>query len=169
MILVAGFGNLLHRDDAFGVQLLQRLRQNLQWPSEVKLLEAGIGGMHFVQELFDGYRAVVVLDAIEGNTPGEVRVLEANVSDLRTLPTRLQRDLLADVHYAEPGRAMAMAKALDRLPLRAYIVGCVPALVDLGIGMSPEVEAALPVAEARLMELLESLLQSKEVGGGGHG
>ncbi|MCL6568540.1 MAG: hydrogenase maturation protease [Deinococcota bacterium] len=165
MILVAGFGNLLHRDDAFGVRLLQRLRANPLLPARVRLLEAGIGGMHFVHELFNSYQAVVVLDAVEGDIPGEVHVLEASVSDPRTLTIRLQRDLLADVHYAEPGRAMAMAKALNRLPPKVYIVGCVPSVIDLGLGMSAEVEAALPVAEAQLMELLESLYQSEEVRG----
>ncbi|MGK0619531.1 hydrogenase maturation protease [Meiothermus cerbereus] len=165
MILVVGFGNLLHRDDAFGVRLLERLRDNPKLPSEVKLLDAGIGGMHFVQELFSSYRAVVILDAVEGETPGTVRILEASVTDPRTLPPRVERDMLADLHYAEPGRAMAMAKALDKLPPRAYIVGCVPAMIDLGIGMSPEVEQALPVAEIKLMELLTNLLRVEEVGG----
>ena len=165
MILVAGFGNLLHRDDAFGVRLLERLRKNPRLPSEVKLLDAGIGGMHFVQELFSGYRAVVILDAVEGQTPGLVRILEANVTDPRTLPARVERDMLADLHYAEPGRAMAMAKALDKLPPRAYIVGCVPAVIDLGIGLSPEVENALPLAETRLMELLTHLFQTEEAKG----
>ncbi len=165
MILVAGFGNLLHRDDAFGVRLLERLRGNPNLPPEVRLLDAGIGGMHFVQELFSGYRAVVILDAVEGLTPGAVRVLEASVTDPRTLPPRVERDMLADLHYAEPGRAMAMAKALDRLPPRAYIVGCVPAVIDLGLGMSPAVEDALPVAEVKLIELLTKLQKTQEVGG----
>lgn len=164
MILVAGFGNLLHRDDAFGVRLLEQLRENPGLPPQVKLLEAGIGGMHFVQELFNGYRAVVVLDAVEGQNPGQVRVLQAQVTDPRTLPPRVARDLLADLHYAEPGRAMAMARALDMLPPRAFIVGCVPSVIDLGIGLSPEVEKALPIAEARLTELLTSLLRAEEVG-----
>jgi hydrogenase maturation protease len=165
MILVAGFGNLLHRDDAFGVRLLERLRNHPKLPPEVKLLDAGIGGMHFVQELFQGYAAVVILDAVEGQTPGTVRILEASVTDPRTLPARVERDMLADLHYAEPGRAMAMAKALDTLPPQAYILGCVPAVIDLGIGLSPEVENALPLAEARLMELLTSLLEAEEVRG----
>lgn len=164
MILVAGFGNLLHRDDAFGVRLLERLRDNPELPPEVKLLDAGIGGMHFVQELFSGYRAVVILDAVEGETPGAVRILEASVTDPRTLPPRVERDMLADLHYAEPGRAMAMAKALDKLPPKAYIVGCVPAVIDLGLGMSPEVENALPIAETKLIKLLKNLLKAEEVG-----
>ncbi|WP_299433662.1 hydrogenase maturation protease [uncultured Meiothermus sp.] len=164
MILVAGFGNLLHRDDAFGVRLLERLQDNPNLSPRVRLFDAGIGGMHFVQELFCGYRAVVILDAVQGQTPGQVRVLQADVTDPRTLPPRLKRDMLADLHYAEPGRAMAMAKALDTLPPRAYIVGCVPAAIDLGIGMSPEAENALPIAEARLTELLTSLLRAEEVG-----
>ena len=158
MILVVGFGNVLHSDDGFGVRLLERLRRNPNLPSNVRFLDAGIGGIHFVQELLQEHEAVVILDALEGKVPGEVRVLEAKVADPRTLPSRAQRDVLADIHYTEPGRAMALAKALNKLPKETYIVGCVPKVIDLNIGLSPEVEAALPVAERRALELIKSLV-----------
>jgi len=163
MILVAGFGNVLHADDGFGVWLLQQLQENPKLPEGVKLLDAGIGGIHFVQELFRGYSGVVILDALEGEAPGTVRVLGADVTDPRSLPPRIARNLLADLHYAEPGRALAMAKALGQLPARTYIVGCVAKRIELGLGLSAEVESVLPIAEIQVLELLQHLVQLEEV------
>lgn len=160
-LLIAGFGNVLREDDAFGVRLLERLRQT-PLPDGVRLLEAGIGGISLVQDLLDNFDALIVLDALEGNelegdTVGTVRVLEANVMDPRTLPARAARDVFADLHYAEPGRAMALARALGHLPERAFIVGCVIKRSEIGIGMSLEVEAALEEALARTLGLIETL------------
>lgn len=163
-ILVAGFGNVLREDDAFGIRLLERLRARAEaWP-DVSFFEAGIGGINFVQELQDGFDAAVVLDALEGEeqaAPGAVRVFEAQVLDPRTLPVHEARDALADIHYTEPGRAMALARALERLPARTFIVGCVARRCELGLELTPEVEAALEVAEARAVELIENLLENR--------
>lgn len=160
-ILVAGFGNVLREDDAFGIRLLERLRiRATEFPS-VRFFEAGIGGINFVQELQDGFDALIVLDALEAEdqaAPGTVRVLEAQVLDPRQMPVHVARDALADIHYAEPGRAMALAKALDRLPAKSFIVGCVALRCELGLELTPLVEAALPIAEIRVAELIEGLL-----------
>ncbi len=160
-ILVAGFGNVLREDDAFGVRLLERLRERASDWSGVRFFEAGIGGINFVQELQDGFDAVIVLDALEGehqDVPGTVRVLEAQVLDPRDMPISVSRDALADIHYAEPGRAMALAKALERLPAKTFIVGCVALRCELGLELTPLIEAALPLAEARAVALIEGLL-----------
>ncbi len=65
-VLVAGMGNVLRRDDGFGVEVAQRLTRSAVLPGEVKIIEVGIGGVHLVQELMDGYEALVIIDAVEG-------------------------------------------------------------------------------------------------------
>lgn len=163
-ILVAGFGNVLREDDAFGIRLLERLRVRQEAWQGVRFFEAGIGGINFVQELQDHFDAVVVLDALEGeenDIPGTVRVLEAEVFDPRSLTVMQSRDALADIHYAEPGRAMALAKALECLPAKSYIVGCVAARCEMGLELTPQVGAALENAEARAVELIEGLLNAE--------
>jgi len=144
-VLVAGMGNVLRRDDGFGVELANRLAAAGTLPPHVKVIEVGIGGIHLVQELMGGYDALIVVDALErGSPPGTVHVLEAEVPDLMTWGDDQRGEFLADMHYTTPTRAMILARALNVLPPTVYLVGCQPAQVDeFEIGLSAIVERAV--------------------------
>jgi len=104
-ILVAGMGNLLRRDDGFGVIVAQRLLDG-PIPDGVTVMEVGIGGIHMVQALFDPTDGLVVLDAVDlGRHPGTIVVIQPEVTDLATLSLSERHDQLADMHYATPSRA----------------------------------------------------------------
>lgn len=144
-ILVAGFGNVLRHDDAFGVVIAQRLRLE-SLPSGVVIHEAGIAGLTLVQELFDGYDGLVVIDAVDrGAEPGTLFELEPTIPDVQALDSDQQFDFFADMHYAEPGRAMALAQALGALPRSVVVVGCQVGRdeEEYGLGFSPAVDAIL--------------------------
>ncbi len=146
--LIAGMGNILRRDDGFGVEVARRLAHWPGLPADVKVIEVGIGGIHLVQELMDGYDRLLVIDAVErGSQPGTTHVLQAEVPDLDTWPEIQRQDFLADMHYTTPSKAMILAKALGVLPPQVFIVGCQPAEVDdLGMGLSDPVEQAIMAA-----------------------
>lgn len=78
-------------------------------------------------------------------------------ADLRGQTLDATRDAFADIHYAEPGRALALAKAVGVLPAAVYLVGCAPAGCALGDGLSAAVAAALDEAEQALWDLLARL------------
>ena len=152
-ILVAGVGNVLQGDDGFGVELAWRLSKR-QWPSGVKVIETGIGGMSIVQELMLGYDAVLLLDAHRsGGAPGSVRLLEPTLPDLSGLDAHALRDYFADTHYATPMRALSLLEHLGHLPRRVAVVGCEPTAHEgLRIGLSAPVAAALDRAEAMAVD-----------------
>lgn len=152
-VLISGMGNVLRRDDGFGVEVARRLAQEqgriaTEHGACVKIIEVGIGGIHLVQELMDGYDMLVVVDAIEQDSPpGTVHVLEAEVDDLGNWSEDERGDFLADMHYTTPSKAMILAKALGVLPPSVFIVGCQPAEVgELGIGLSEPVARAVTAA-----------------------
>ncbi|MBI5033730.1 MAG: hydrogenase maturation protease [Chloroflexi bacterium] len=151
-VLIAGMGNVLRRDDGFGVHVAKQLATANNLPMNVKLIEVGIGGIHLVHELMSGYDALIVLDAVErGTRPGTLHTLKATVPDLNTWDENRRRDFLADMHYTTPSRAMILAKALGVLPRQTFIIGCQSADADeLGIGLSEPVERA---AQATLGEI----------------
>ena len=144
-VLIAGMGNVLRRDDGFGVEIANRLSAAGTLPANVKVIEVGIGGIHLVQELMGGYEALIIIDALErGSPPGTVHVLEADVPDLKSWGDDQRGDFLADMHYTTPTKAMILAKALGVLPPIVYLVGCQPAEVDdFEIGMSAIVACAV--------------------------
>jgi hydrogenase maturation protease len=154
-VLVAGVGNVLRSDDGFGVVAAQRLLDE-QLPPEVEVLDFGIGGIHLVQELLDPVDALVIIDATDlGRPPGAVAVVRPDVRD----PTG--PDDLADMHYATPERALMLARALNVLPERVWIVGCQPADAEtLGEGLSAAAAAAVEPAVAEIKRLVASVLGS---------
>lgn len=161
-VLIAGMGNVLRRDDGFGVEVVRRLANGNGLPEGVKVVDVGIGGIHLVQELMSGYDALVLIDAVQRNSPpGTMHLLEAEVLELTAWPQRQRDDFLADTHYATPSKALILAKALDVLPSKVFIVGCQPEAYEvLGIGLSEAVAPAVESAIGRVNALLNKLLAS---------
>lgn len=162
-ILIAGVGNVLRQDDGFGVEVVLRLLEQGPLPEGVKAMETGIGGIHIVQELMDGYDALLLIDAVSrGGAPGQLYLLEADVEDIRTRSLDEQHDFLADMHYSNPTRALMLAKALNVLPSQVYILGCETAAHDdFALGLSPAVLDAVPPALDRIDAWVAQLSREK--------
>ncbi len=162
-VLVAGVGNQLRADDAFGVEVAHRLMA-MDLPMGVKVVETGIGGIALVQELQEGYDALVVIDAVDrGRPPGHVMLIAVEVPHVDDMGWGERYDFLADVHLATPERTLIMSKALGVLPERTLMVGCQPVDAETpGIPMSPEVTAACDVAVREILRHLDELLAQAE-------
>ena len=156
-VLIAGMGNILRRDDGFGVAVAQRL-QAVELPSHVTVVEVGTGGISLVQELMapPGFDVLLLLDAVQSDGPaGSVIILDADVPELDEFPDAVRRDYLADMHYAVPSRALVLAKALGVLPPKTLIVGCKPEVHEaFEIGLSRPVNEAVEAAVERVRALL---------------
>jgi hydrogenase maturation protease len=157
-ILVAGVGNVLWGDDGFGVEVIQRLR-NEPLPGDVRLTEIGTGGINLVQDLMDPFEALVVIDAVDhGRNPGTVMLIDPEVADVEEMAPMEKYDFLADMHYTKPERAFMLAKALGWLPEQFVLLGCQPEDVErLGTGLSEPVAAAVDVAVAEVHRLVAEL------------
>ncbi len=158
-VLVAGFGNVLRADDAFGVEVARRLEQ-LDLPEGVKVVETSIAGIVLVHELQEGWDALIVVDTVDrGRPPGNVMLIEPDVIDVNALSDEERHDLLADMHVATPWRALMLARALGVLPPQVLEVGCQPVDPE-GVGqeMSPPVAAAVDVAVKEILTHIDGLL-----------
>lgn len=164
-ILVAGMGNVLRGDDAFGIRVVQALEQHNALPADVRLYEAGIAGIPFVQELMDGYDALIVADAVDRQSqPGSVFVLEPAIAKPDESDLSRVHQTMVDAHYADPAKVLLLASALNVCPPRVFIVGCQPAWVEEACAeMTPAVGCAVPLAVEQILLLVESLQRSQDV------
>ena len=158
-ILIAGIGNVLRGDDGFGVEVAQALAHRGRILKGVTVFEAGIAGVPLVQELMDGYEALILADAVERDgEPGTVYVIEPDIADPAALDAAAFHSSLADAHYTEPSKVLTLARALGVLPPRVFLVGCQPAGYDeLGAELSETVRRAVEVAVRRIESLVENL------------
>ena len=149
--LIVGFGNVLLGDDGFGVEVIKRLACS-ELPPGVETMEVGIGGVHFVLRLMEGFDAAIVVDAVRGGQPpGTLYVFTPGAA----APGAHGGQSL-DPHFAEPARAMQLARALGFLPDRVTVLGCEPAISELGISLSVAVDAVVDRAVQKICEMVSS-------------
>lgn len=163
-VLVAGMGNDLCQDDGFGIVTVRRFVA-AGAPDGVRVIEPGSGGISLVQDLMDGYEALIIVDAVDrGGEPGAVYLLETEVPRFAELSEEEQRAFIGDMHATVPSRVLTLARALGVLPGVIYILGCQPMAYDLGMGLSAPVERGVTEAVNRLKELTSTLMEDAITG-----
>ena len=157
MILIAGIGNIFLGDDAFGVEVVQRL-MNRKLPGRVKATDFGIRGFDLAYALLDGVDVTILVDACpRGGTPGTVYVIEP---DLNTLNSPEAEQAAVDAHSMNPMNVIRMAKSMGGELKRILLVGCEPATLGLEeghMGLSAPVAAAVDEAVIVLESLVEKI------------
>jgi hydrogenase maturation protease len=144
-VLVAGIGNIFHSDDGFGSEVARRLVTET-WPEGVKVADFGIRGIHLAYELLDGYETAILIDATQqGGEPGTVYVIEPDVDSIET-ENGLAEAGIADAHGMDPASVLALLRSLGGGVGRLYVVGCEPADVEEGMGLSEPVAQAVDEA-----------------------
>ncbi|HEY7056857.1 MAG TPA: hydrogenase maturation protease [Vicinamibacterales bacterium] len=149
-LLVAGIGNIFLGDDGFGVEVARRLTAESP-PEGVDVADFGIRGLHLAYELADGrYDTAILVDAAaRGGVPGTVYVIEADAADAAT-----DAAAAGNGHGLTPDAVLAWLKRLGTPSPRVLVVGCEPATVEEGIGLSEPVAAAVDEAVAVLHRLM---------------
>ena len=153
-ILIAGIGNIFMADDAFGVEVANRLA-NQSLPAGVRVADFGIRGFDLAYALMEGYETTILVDAYPGEgSPGTLFVVEPDLRDLDSAPNPQG---FIEPHAMNPINVLRMASGMGGQLKRVLLVGCVPATLgpDEGqMGLSEPVTAA--VGEA--VKLIDSLV-----------
>ncbi|HEY4017756.1 MAG TPA: hydrogenase maturation protease [Pseudonocardiaceae bacterium] len=156
-ILIAGIGNMFLADDAFGVELAQRLDTH-EFPDGVTVADYGISGMHLAYDLLTGYDTTILLDATpRGDKPGTVTVLELDAEH----PFQGSQQAV-DAHGMQPDAVIELLTLLGGKPGRMILVGCEPAEITDRIGLSIPVSAALDGAARAVIDLVDHELAVRE-------
>jgi hydrogenase maturation protease len=157
-VLVAGIGNLFLGDDGFGPEVARRMAAadvGEPVPNGVRVVDYGIRGMHLAYDLLDGVGTLVLVDALPGEGPaGSLTVLEVGPDDLG--------DGEFDAHGMDPVAVLASLEAMGgRLP-PTYVVGCRPADLSEGIGLSDPVAQAVDDAVVTVRRLVDEIVHGSD-------
>ncbi len=127
---IAGVGNIFLGDDAFGVEVAQRLCQRPQ-PEGVRVTDFGIRGLDLAYALLETWDVAILIDACpaSGHTPRPRNALPIIEPEHETSSAPPQPDeLIVQTHNMDPAKVLrlvwAMGGRLERLLLP---VGCEPA------------------------------------------
>ncbi|MFF4319641.1 hydrogenase maturation protease [Streptomyces sp. NPDC001568] len=154
-VLVAGIGNVFLGDDGFGVEVVRSLSAH-PLPDHVEVVDFGVRGVHLAYQLLDGYDTLVLIDATaRGGAPGTVYLIDAGEAGAGPPGG----GAVLDGHHMSPDAVLALLGTLcagtgSTPPRRTLVVGCEPASVEEGIGLSAPVAAAVPEAVRTVLELV---------------
>ncbi len=147
-ILLLGLGNDILTDDAIGLLLVRKLRDELAADPRLDVRETQEMGLALL-DFLSGYREVVLVDAIQTGRvpPGTVHELDA--AGLKSLTGRTP-------HFLGVGETLALGQQLG-LPMPARVRIFAVEVADahtLGTQLSPDLEAAFPAILVRLRAAL---------------
>jgi hydrogenase maturation protease len=158
-VLVAGIGNIFFGDDAFGVEVAQRLAAR-PLPEGVRVVDFGIRGCDLTFALLDDYEAVVLVDAVpRGGPPGTLYVIEPTLDPVEGPGAQVP---MVELHDLDPAKVLRLARSLGGNVERVLLVGCDPhpssSDDDFSMEMSDEVKSAVDEAVPLVESLVNKLL-----------
>ena len=152
-VLVAGIGNIFLGDDAFGVEVVQRLAQR-PLPGHVCVMDFGIRSFDLAYTLMCEWDLIILVDTLpRGGQPGTLYTLEPELPGTDELPANF------DAHTMNPVAVLQMVCALGGQVGRMQVVGCEPATVEPDpeghMGLSEPVQAAVDEAIRVIEDLVK--------------
>jgi hydrogenase maturation protease len=163
-VLVAGVGNIFLGDDAFGVEVVQRLARR-PLPEEVRVVDFGIRGLDLTYALLDGFEAVILVDATpRGDSPGTLYVLEPAPGESAETEAA---GVPIEAHGMDPVKVLRLAAAMGGKVEKLLLVGCEPTRIGeedvLRMGLSDPVRAAVDEAINLIEALVARLLRGETI------
>ena len=155
MLIVVGCGNLNRCDDAAGVRVIHRLREQFgaRLPADVKLFDAGTGGMEVMFQA-RGASALIIVDACRsGSDAGAVFRLPGSEIDTAHVPGYSLHDFRWD-HAVHAGRRIFGAEFPDDLTVYLIEAGS----LQLGMELTPPVDRAVDQVCERIAQSIRDRL-----------
>lgn len=143
-ILVIGVGNAYRGDDAVGLLVARRLKEE-SLDSVMILVESGEGTA--LMEAWEDAETVILIDAVSsGARPGTVYRLEAHA---QPIPTNFFHH---STHAFSVAEAIELTRALNQLPPYLIVYGIEGKDFEAGEGLSPEVQKAAQEVVTRVLQ-----------------
>jgi hydrogenase maturation protease len=160
-LLIAGVGNIFLGDDGFGVEVARRLAA-ADLPDWAQAVDYGIRGMHLAYDLANGYESAILVDATpRGGEPGTIYVIEPDLTGPVAAEDAGQAENpIFNAHGMQPDVVLGMLGMLDAGSRQVLVVGCEPASVDYGIGLSQPVADAVDEAVRVVHDLISAAAEA---------
>lgn len=135
--LILGLGNILYRDEGLGVHAVESLSRTYQLPPEVEVCDGDCLSLELLPRL-EGVRRLMVVDA------GETRKKPGTIERLEGDEITAGWEWRLSAHEANLADLLGAAALAGHRFEKLVLFVMQPAVVALGLELSPAVEAALP-------------------------
>jgi hydrogenase maturation protease len=145
--MILGIGSILFSDDGFGIQVIQKIEKEYEFPDSVLVVDGGVLGINLLGVISRTEHLVVVDTMRNHGKPGDLYRLQGDA-----IPDRIRaKNSLHQVDFLE---ALTLCQALDKVP-ETVIIGVEPEDIQtLSLVLTPPVQAQVePVIQMVLREL----------------
>jgi len=149
-VLVLGVGNILLQDEGVGVRVVTELQHRYLPSDEVELLDGGTAGMSLIEDILDKEH-VIIIDAVRTGAP--VGTLVRLVGD--EVPVFLQNRI--SPHQLGLSDILATLTIAGQPPPNLVLIGMVPRTIELGLELSPEIEAQVDALVGQVVRELADI------------
>jgi len=145
-----GLGNILLKDEGFGVHFIKYLEKHYLFPAQITLVDGGCAGLGLLN-IMRPFDIVFLFDIFQGEgPPGNIRIFDWEAIEA------LEDGQMASVHQLGLKDALRLARLQGIKPsLKAFAV--VPQDISTGIGLSNPLQKALIRVRDLLFEELKLL------------
>lgn len=147
-ITVLGIGNIILKDEGFGVHIIEQLQQEYSFPEHVDVLDGGTLGMELMNYII-GTDKLLVVDAINGNAePGAFfRFVNAEVKAYFQEKVSMHELGIQDV--------LAALEVIEKPVKEVIVMGAQPFIVDAGVGLTEDMAALVEKTKNLVLEQLK--------------
>lgn len=149
-IMILGIGSILFSDDGFGIQVIQKIEKEYEFPDNVLVVDGGVLGINLLG-VISKPRHLIVVDTMRNHgTPGDLYRIEGEA-----IPERIRaKNSLHQVDFLE---ALTLCQALDNVP-KTVIIGVEPEDIQtLSLVLTPTVKAQVEPVVGMVLKELERL------------
>ncbi|OQX25372.1 MAG: hydrogenase expression/formation protein [Desulfobacteraceae bacterium IS3] len=146
-IMILGVGNILFRDEGFGIRVIEHLQEDYEFPENVSVVDGGVLGVSLLGVISEADH-LIVIDAIRNKgRAGDLYRLEG-----QAVPERIRaKNSLHQIDFLE---ALTLCQALDKVP-ETVILGTEPQDIEtLDLELTPVIQEKIgPMIDMVLAEM----------------
>jgi hydrogenase maturation protease len=146
-IMILGVGNILFRDEGFGIRVIETLQEHYEFPENVSVVDGGVLGVSLLGVISEADH-LIVIDAIRNKgRAGDLYRLEG-----QAVPERIRaKNSLHQIDFLE---ALTLCQALDKVP-ETVILGTEPEDIEtLDLELTPVIQEKIgPMIDMVLAEM----------------
>ncbi|MEO2065352.1 MAG: HyaD/HybD family hydrogenase maturation endopeptidase [Desulfurobacteriaceae bacterium] len=143
-----GVGNVLLKDEGFGVKLLYILKAKYEFPENVILIDGGTAGIFLSPEI-DYLDKLLIIDVVKAEgKPGEIKVYNKEDFFIDRLPLKLSP------HQLGLQEVLLLNEIKGTCPKEIKLIGIIPKSVETGTELTPELEEKLAEVEKMVINVL---------------
>lgn len=147
-VTILGIGNVILRDEGFGVRVLEYLDSRYEFPDSVQLVDGGTLGIELTQYL-TGTKKLLVIDSINGGREPGTTFIFRNDQVMAHFQDKLS------AHEVGIQDVLALLTVTGKSIPEIAVIGAQPCSVEAGVELTDEMQALLPKMAKQALDILK--------------